>query len=497
MVGENCAESVGILGAGLSGVLMGMQLKRRGFDDFVIYEKEADVGGTWYRNTWPGLHCDVASHLYSYTFEPNPDWTQAFASQPEILSYIRSCAEKYGLLDHLRFGARVETARYDEAAGLWQLETEAGLQPTHRVLVSATGGLTEPNYPKVEGLDQFAGIKWHSGAWRHDVDLSGLTVAVVGSAASAVQVIPEVVKRSGKTVVFQRSPNWVMPRNNTEFSDAQKVAFRDETTHRSYCRKLYRGTLLMHNAFRRQPRAIEAMRHVGLRHMRSAIDDPELLELLTPSYEPGCKRIVVSDDYYPAFAQSNTRLVPHGVTGLTRDGVIAADGSETKVDAVIFCTGYKLGSRADGSPAVEVYGRGGERLTNALARRPESYRGVAVPGFPNYFTICGVNGVAAYVSLFKSAEICSDFISDRIEEIRDENLLSVEVQADATHSYNEVIQAQLQEMSWATGQCTNFYRNHEGRVLSFHPYTLGRMRRELRSLGRRDFNIERQRPVNT
>jgi len=495
-VGESEEGTVGILGAGLSGVLMGMQLKRRGFDNFVIYEKEPDVGGTWYRNTWPGLHCDVASHLYSYTFEPNPDWSQAFASQPEIQAYIRSCAEKYGLLDHLRFGVTVDAARYDEAAGHWQLDTAGGVTANHRVLVSATGGLTEPNFPKVEGLDQFAGIKWHSAAWRHDVDLSGLRVAVVGSAASAVQVIPEVVKRAGKTFVFQRSPNWVMPRNNTNFSDAQKDAFRDVATHRSYCRKLYRRTLLMYNAFRRHPRAIEIMRSVGLGHMRSAIDDPELIELLTPSYEPGCKRIVVSDDYYPAFAQSNIRLIPHGVTGLTRDGVIAADGSETKVDVVIFCTGYKLGSRADGSPAVEVYGRGGERLNSALARRPESYRGVAVPGFPNYFTICGVNGVAAYASLFKSAEICSDFISDRIEEIWDEDLLSVEVKADETHDYNEVIQAQLQDMSWATGQCTNFYRNREGRVLSFHPYTLGRMRRELRSLGRRDFYIEQQRSAN-
>ncbi|MEQ9451140.1 MAG: NAD(P)/FAD-dependent oxidoreductase [Pseudomonadales bacterium] len=481
---------MGVLGAGLSGVLMGMQLKRAGYDDFVIYEKAEDVGGTWLRNTWPGLHCDVPSHLYCYSFEPNPDWSMSYAGQPEIQAYIRSCAEKYGLLEHLEFGACVDKASYDEDQGVWIIETASGESHQHRVLVSATGGLTEPNFPPIEGLAEFSGLSWHSGAWRHDVDLSGLRVAIVGSAASAITVVPEVVKHAREAYVFQRSPNWVMPRNNVTFSAEQKEAFKDKAVHGKYWRQLYRGSTLMYRTFLRDEDAIDTMRRVGMKHMRTAIDDPELIKSLTPDYEPGCKRIVVSDDYYPALAQTHAHLIPHAVSGLSPTGVIAVDGSETPVDVVIFCTGYKLGGRADGKPAIEVYGRSGKRLAAALAQRPESYRGVAVPGFPNYFTVCGINGVAAYTSLFYSAEICTEFITKRVGEIVCGDLKSMEVEAEETRRYNEEIQSRLQEMSWATGQCTNFYRDSTGRVLSFHPNTLGRMRRELREVGSRDFILE-------
>lgn len=484
---------VGILGAGLSGVLMGMQLKRAGIDDFIIYEKQADVGGTWFRNTWPGLHCDVPSHLYSYSIEPNPNWDMAYASQPEIQAYIRSCAEKYGLLDHLQFETSVDTARFDEDSGIWALQLASGAEVQHQVIVSATGGLTEPNFPDITGLNDFTGPLWHSGAWRHDVDFTGLRVAVVGSAASAVQVVPEVAKHAGEMFVYQRSPNWVMPRNNKRFSEEEKRTFAEDPSARlRYWRTLYRQSLFMQSAFKRKPEAINGMRHVGLAHMRSAIKDPQLIDALTPNYEPGCKRIVVSDDYYPALAQDNASLITQPVTGMTPTGIVAADGSVTEVDVAIFCTGYKLGSRADGRPAVNVFGRAGERMDAALAKRPESYRGVAIPGFPNYFTVCGINGVAAYTSLFASAEIGTQFIADRISEIAKQNLKALEVDATATHEYNQVIQPELQKMSWATGQCTNFYRDRTGRVLSFYPGTLSRMRRELRAVGASDFVKENQ-----
>ncbi len=481
--------TIGILGAGISGVLMGMQLRRAGVDDVVIYEKQADVGGTWLRNTYPGLHCDVPSHLYCYSFEPNPQWSMVYAGQQEIQQYIRSCAEKYGLLEQIRFDTTVDAARFEETDGTWHLETENGVFASHRVLVSATGGLTEPNLPRIGGMDVFEGAMWHSGGWRHDVSLQGKRVAVVGSAASAVQVVPEVAKVAAEVLVFSRTPNWVMPRHNHPYSAGQQDELRSPEAWSKLRRKQYRSSLDLYRAFKRDEAAIQGLRQVGMQHLRSAISDPELIAALTPSYDPGCKRVLVSDEYYPALAMDHVRLVPLGVEALTATGVVAADGSETPVDVVIFCTGYKLGGRADGRPALHVFGRNGIELRRALAQRPEAYRGIAVPGFPNYFTVCGINGVAAYASLFLSAEVATNAITQWVLALLEHGVKSLEVRPEATRLYNEHIQQELQQMSW-TGDCTNFYRDSTGRVLSFHPGTVGRMRREFRDAHAEDFTVE-------
>lgn len=483
--------SVGIIGAGLSGILMGIRLKQAGVDNFVIYEKAGDVGGTWIHNTYPGLHCDVPSHLYCYSFEPNPGWSLPFASQPEIQAYLRRCAEKYGLMPHLRFGVCIETAHYQPESGSWRLSTAEGETITHRVLVGATGGLTAPRFPAIAGLDLFKGPLWHSANWRHGFDFTGLRVAVVGSAASAVQVIPHVAGAAREVVVFQRDPSWVMPRNNHPYTEEVKAAFADESSgalarHR---RQLYRRTLLVYKAFKRYPRAIATLRRVGLRHMKSAISDPALIEALTPAYDPGCKRLLVSDDYYPALAKPHVRLIAAGVAELTATHVVATDGSRTQADVVIFCTGYRLGGRADGQPAVQVIGRGGQALAQALRQCPKSYRGAAIPGFPNYFTIVGINGAVAYGSMFASAEIHTDYITRCIQQIGQNNIRAVEARVDITEAYSDALQSELQKMSWSGG-CTNFYLDRNGRNVTFYPGTLSRMRREFRDLALEDFMVE-------
>ena len=480
--------TVGVLGAGVSGLLMGMRLRQAGVDDFVLYEKLSDVGGTWLRNTYPGLHCDIPSHLYCYSFEPNPDWSLTYAGQVEIQAYLRRCAEKYDLVEQIRFETCVESARWDGDAGEWTLELADGAVARHRVLVAATGGLTEPKLPRIDGLDRFEGPSWHSGSWRHDVDLSGLRVAVVGSAASAVQVVPEVAKRAAEVFVFSRTPNWVVPRNNTPYSDAERAALREPANQRRLWLQQYRESMLWYGAFRRRPEAIDELRQACLANMASAIEDPALVAALTPDFDPGCNRILVSDDYYPALAQPHVHLVAHGVTGLTERAVVAADGTQTEVDAVVFCTGYRLGGRSDGRPALDVYGRGGRELRRALAERTEAYRGVAVPGFPNYFTICGVNGTVAYGPVFLSAELETEYIAGWVRRIVDDDLRAVEPRADVTEAYNEAIQAELAEMSW-TGDCPNFYRGAGGRIVSFFPGTVGRMRRELRGAPEDDYLI--------
>lgn len=480
--------SVGILGAGLSGLAVGMALIRAGHDTFSLYEEQPDVGGTWYRNTYPGLHCDIPSHLYCYSTEPNPDWSMVFAGQREIQAYLRSCAERHGLVERTRFATRVMEARWDDADACWELLLADGSRTRHRVLVSATGGLTAPNLPKITGLDRFAGPWWHAGAWRHDVDLTAKRVAVVGSAASAVQVVPEVARVAAEVFVYSRTPNWVMPRHNRPYTDDEKAALQAADQWQRLRRRQYRDALDWYRAFKKHQTVIDSMKATGLAHLRSAIDDPALIEALTPHYDPGCKRILLSDEYYPALARDHVHLVPRGVTALTEHGVVDADGAETPVDVVVFCTGYRLGARTDGSPALEVYGRHGERLRNALAQRTEAYRGMAIPGFPNWFTVCGVNGSIAYGPLFLSAELHADWIARWVRHLDRHGLRSVEVHPEATAAWAEEVQAELSTMSWA-GDCPNFYRDARGRIVAFHPGTVGRMRRELAELHLDDFLV--------
>ncbi len=467
---------------------MGITLRQRGLDDFVIYETQPDVGGTWLRNTYPGLHCDIPSHIYCYSFEPNPDFSMVYSGQAEIQAYLRKCAEKYRIIDHVRFNTTAETARFDEESGSWSLVLADGSHTRHRMLVAATGGLTSPRFPRLEGRERFTGTMWHSGAWRHDVDLEGKRVAVIGSAASAVQVVPEVARQAGQVFVYSRTPNWVTPRGNRHYSDEDKEVLRTDAGWNRVRRNQYRSTLLWQQVFEKKPAAIAELRGSVMEAMHAAISDPDMIRALTPDYEPGCKRILVSDDYYPALAEAHVELIPQGVTGLTERAVVAADGRETDVDIVIFCTGYRLGGRDDGRPALDVVGRDDLRLRDALAARPEAYRGVAYPGFPNYFVVGGINGAPGHAPVFLASEVAVDYIARWVERLVTDNLSSVEVRADATQAYSAAVQAELQAMSWA-GDCPGWYRDANGRILPFFPGSWGRLRRELRDLHEDDFTV--------
>ena len=481
--------TVGVLGAGLSGIAMAIRLHELGLDDFVVHEKEQDVGGTWLVNDYPGLHCDIPSHLYCFSFAPNPEFSMVFAPRDEIQGYLRDCAERYGIIDRIEFGSAVERAQYYDA-GEWQLEMADGGARTHRVLVSATGGLTAPHFPRIEGRERFAGPSWHSAAWRHDVDLTGKRVAVVGSAASAVQVVPEVAKVADEVTVYSRTPNWVTPRNNRIYSDGEKSDLRRDRIWRRVRRRQYRDSMLWQGAFRKDPNAIAELRRKVMTAMHEAIDDPDLIEALTPDYEPGCKRILTSDDYYLTLAMDHVRLVPHGVAGLTEHAVISEDGATTEADIVIFCTGYRLGGRADGRPAVQVVGRDGIDMRTALGRAPEAYRGVATPGFPNYFTVGGINGAPGHAPVFLNSEVAADYIARCVDHLVMHDLTSIEVDRSVTSTYSAAVQAELQQMSWA-GDCPGWYRDKQGRILPFFPGSWGRMRREMRDLHLEDFVLER------
>jgi len=480
--------TVGVLGAGVAGIAVGMAMRSAGVDDVVLYDRNDDVGGLWHTTDYPGLRCDIPSHLFSYTADPNAAWSHRYATGEEIAAYLRECADRWGLRERTRFATTVERARFDESAGMWELELADGTTARHRVLVSATGGLTAPSIPRVSGLDVFEGPWWHASRWRHDVALEGRSVAVVGSAASAVQVVPAVAEVAAAVTVYARTPNWVVPRDDAAYDETTREAFGDDAERRRHWRTLYRESLLWHRVFDRRPDAVEELRRIALGNMHRHIDDPLLCAALTPDFDPGCKRILVSDDYYPALARPHVRLVPHEVTALTGSGVVDASGGETPADVVVFCTGYRLGARDDGRPNVDVVAPDGRSFRSAMAARQEAYLGVAVPGFPNYFVVGGVNGSSGYGPFFLTAEIAAELIARQTVRVVTEGLRTLEVRPDVTERYNVEIQRRLGRMSW-TGDCPNFYRDATGRIVSFFPGTFGELRRRCRTAPADDFVV--------
>lgn len=480
--------TVGVLGAGVAGIAVGMALRAAGIDDVVLYDRNDDIGGLWHTTDYPGLRCDIPSHLFSYTADPNPGWSRRYASGAEIAAYLQACADRWDLRARTRFATTVDRATFDGEAGEWTLELADGSTARHRVLVSATGGLTAPAIPRIEGIDEFEGPWWHASRWRHDVNLAGRTVAVVGSAASAVQVVPAVADRAASVIVYSRTPNWVVPRDDTAYDEDARSTFGDDGARRRHWRTLYRESLLWHRVFDRRPGAVEELRSIALRNMHRHIVDPELRAALTPDFDPGCKRILVSDEYYPALARPHVRLVPQAVTRLTASGVVDAAGEETAADVVVFCTGYRLGARDDGRPNVDVVAPDGRSFRAAMAARPEAYLGIVVPGFPNYFVVGGVNGSSGYGPFFLTAEIAAEFIARQTKRIVGEGLRSLEVRTDVTERYNAEIQQRLGRMSW-TGDCPSFYRDGTGRIVSFFPGTFGELRRRCREARDDDFVV--------
>jgi len=483
--------TVGVLGAGVAGIAVGMALRAAGIDDVVLYDRNDDVGGLWHTTDYPGLRCDIPSHLFSYTADPNPAWSHRYATGAEIAAYLRSCADRWGLRERIRFATTVERATFDAAAGMWTVELADGTTAQHRVLVSATGGLTAPSIPRIDGLDRFGGPWWHASRWRHDVSLAGRSVAVVGSAASAVQVVPAVAEVAASVTVYARTPNWVVPRADAAYDEATLDSFGDDVARRRHWRTLYRESLLWHRVFDRRPDAVEELRSTALANMHRHIADPGLRAALTPDFDPGCKRILVSDDYYPALARPHVRLVPRAVTGLSETGVIDAGGDEIPADVVVFCTGYRLGAREDGRPNVDVVAPDGRSFRAAMAARPEAYLGIVVPGFPNYFVVGGVNGSSGYGPFFLTAEIAAEFIARQTTRIVTEKLRTLEIRPEVTEQYNVEIQRRLGRMSW-TGDCPNFYRDATGRIVSFFPGTFGELRRRCRTAPAADFLVSAQ-----
>ncbi|HXA28547.1 MAG TPA: NAD(P)/FAD-dependent oxidoreductase [Candidatus Angelobacter sp.] len=455
---------VAIVGSGFSGLGMAISLLRDGVDDFVILERAGDVGGTWRDNTYPGCACDVPSHLYSFSFEPNPRWTRTFSPQGEIWTYLRHCAEKYGVMPHIRFNNELRSARWDPRLQRWHVETSQGSYLA-QVLVAATGALSDPSVPALPGLESFQGKVFHSARWDHSYDLQGKRVAVVGTGASAIQFVPRIQKLVDRMHVFQRTPAWIMPHPDRPLRNWERAVYRALPPLQLAMRAgIYWGRETLVIGFLRNRMALAT--RMAKRHLRAQVADPELRDRLTPSYTIGCKRILISDEFYPALQQPNVELITDGVREVRAHSVVSADGTERDVDTIIFGTGFQVTEMPIGT---RICNAEGTPLAAVWQGSPQAYAGSAVAGFPNLFMMLGPNTGLGHTSQVVMIESQIAYVSGALRHMRNRGVAALDVRPDSQRAYNEELQQRLQGTVWNSGGCRSWYLDRNGRNSTLWP----------------------------
>ncbi len=458
---------VAIVGSGFAGLCMGVRLKQAGIDDFVILEKDRELGGTWRDNRYPGCACDVPSHLYSFSFAQNPAWSRKYPRQEELLEYTRKVADDFGLTPHVRLDSALLAARWDEARGLWRLQTARG-ELLARTLVLGLGALGRPALPRLRGLERFAGKTFHSARWDHDYDLTGKRVAVIGTGASAIQFVPEIAPKVARLDLYQRTAPWIVPRPDRAITAAERWLMRRVPGYQ----QLFRGLLYMqHEArvlgFVVDPRLMAVARTVALRHIARQIPgDAELRRKVTPDYTIGCKRILVMNDYYPALTRPNVEVITDAIREVTPDAVVDATGRERPVDAIIFGTGFDV---ADPLGGVPIAGVGGQDLhAKWRADGVTAYLGCSVAGFPNLFMIAGPNTGLGHNSMIYMIESAVTYAVEAVKTLRRRGLVAVDVKPAVQRAYNERLQRRLGKAVWASG-CKSWYLGADGHNFTLWP----------------------------
>ncbi len=484
---------VAVIGSGFGGLGAGVRLRRAGITDFVILEQAGSVGGTWRDNSYPGCACDVPSHLYSFSFAPNPDWPRSFSGQGDIQAYLEKVADTFGLRAHLRFHAEVTEARWESAQTRWRITSTAG-EWTADALVSATGPLSDPQIPDLPGLDTFPGKVFHSSRWDHDYDLAGKRVAVVGTGASAVQIIPSIQPTVGRLTVFQRTPAWVLPKMDREISGAERLLHRAVPATTTLRRAaLFAVRELQVDAFVRRPGALRLVQQLAERHLARGISDPALRARLTPDYRIGCKRILISNSYYPALAQPNTEVVSSGLREVRGSTLVAADGSEHEVDAVVFGTGFHVTDMPIGA---KVFGAEGRSLAETWKEGMEALRGSTVHGFPNLFFVIGPNTGLGNSSMILMIESQLNYLIDALSTLRSVGATALQPTERAQRVWNQRLQHRMARTVWSTGGCRSWYLDGEGKNTVLWPGSTSAFRRATRRLDLAEYElIKRAAPV--
>ena len=444
-----------IIGAGFSGLGLGIKLREAGEEDFVILEADAGVGGTWWVNRYPGCACDVQSHLYSFSFAPRPGWSRQFAPRAEIQGYLADCAARWRLGPHLRFNTRVTQARWDETRRRWAVTDQHGQVRTADVLVSAIGGLSRPARPNIPGLEEFTGPVIHSQQWPDELELAGKRVAVIGTGASAIQFVPHVQREASQLDVYQRSAQWILPKPDREIGPARQALYRRFPPARWLVRLAL--FLLLETrlpAFARFPRLTFFHRRKAMRHLQRQVSDPTLRAKLTPGYAMGCKRVLMSNDFYPAIGAANVELVTTPIRSIGTDAIIDAAGRTRPADVIILGTGFQATTPV---PEDMIIGRDGRDLNRLWAEGPAAYKGTTVAGFPNFFTLLGPNTALGHNSVILMIEGQIRYVVDALAWMKRNGTAVIEVRDAAQHEWNARLQRRLARTVWNSGGCSSWY----------------------------------------
>ncbi len=472
-----------IVGAGMSGLCMGVRLRQAGIESFTILEKASGIGGTWWDNTYPGAQCDVLSHLYTFSFAPNPDWSRRFSPQPEIQRYMEGVAQRFGLVPKISFNTEVVAARFDQQAALWTVETRGGETYTAPILVISMSPLHTPHVPEVPGLDSFRGTVFHSARWPAEFNPAGRRIAVIGNAASAVQFVPEIAPAAERLTVFQRSAHWIIARPDRPHYAWEKALFRIrpiERLHRwwQYWRHEFHRLL-----FEQGSAAGRIARAQALRHLRSQVADPALRAKLIPDYPMGCKRILLTNEYYPALQRPNVELVTTPIERIEADAVVTSDGTRYPVDAIVCATGFTVANTVS---SIHITGPNGASLEQIWSAGARAYHGTTHAGFPNLFFLFGPNTATGHTSALLYIEPQTDYVIRCMREIESRGSRWLDVRPEALERADRETQGRLQRTVWAAG-CRSWYKRPDGRIEAIYPGYSFQFARELRDASFGDY----------
>jgi cation diffusion facilitator CzcD-associated flavoprotein CzcO len=476
---------IAIVGTGFAGLGLAIRLKQAGIEDFVLIERAGDVGGTWQANTYPGCQCDVPSHLYSFSFAPNPGWTRTYSRQEEIWRYLRGLVDRHGLGRHIRFGHELTAAAWDDEHGRWRVETSRGAW-TAQLVVDATGPLSHPRTPPIEGLDRFEGTIFHSADWDHDHDLAGERVAVVGTGASAIQFVPRIAERVARLHVFQRTAPWILPHTDRPTTRLERRLYKALP----FAQKAVRSAVYWSResflvGFIKDQRAMAGAERLALAHLRRQVRDPELRRRLKPHFRLGCKRVLLSNDWYPALARPNVELVTDGIREIRGRTIVLDDGSEREVDTIILGTGFHV---TDPPTAQLVRGRDGRTLADRAAGGIQAYLGATMAGLPNFFKLIGPNTGLGHNSMIFMIESQLRYVMDALRVMDEQRIATFEVRPEAMAAYNAQIQSKMPGTVWMSG-CASWYLDAEGRNTTLWPDFTWRFRHRTRRFDTRPYEL--------
>ncbi|MDV7197558.1 NAD(P)/FAD-dependent oxidoreductase [Rhodococcus kroppenstedtii] len=456
-----------IIGSGFAGLGAAIKLSQQGNSNFLVLERGSDVGGTWRDNTYPGAACDVPSHLYSYSFALNPDWTRSFSRQPEIQRYIEKVAREHRVYDRHVFDCHVESARWNEATAQWDLETTQGAFTASK-LVSAVGALSEPNLPDISGIRDFRGDIFHSAQWDHETSLRGKRVAVIGTGASAIQIVPAIAPEVAHLDVYQRTAPWVLPRLDREYTALERAAFKYVPGFQRLSRTgIYAARETQVVGLAKAPVLMKVFEFIARRQIARGISDPELRRKVMPNFRIGCKRMLISNNYYPALSRPNVDLVTDGIAEVREHSIVTKDGTEREIDALVVATGFHV---TDSPTFQGIFGRDGRSLAEVFDERgQQGYKGAAVAGFPNLFFLVGPNTGLGHTSMVFMIESQLNYVIDALNTMDRHNLGVVEVRRDVQDRYNNELQQKLGKSVWLTGGCASWYLDKHGNNTTLWP----------------------------